>query len=212
MRTIAIIGAGGNAREIAGIIRDLGTFEFMGFLADGKGEYDSPVLGGFDWLESHDVDCLAMGIGNPKAKFSVGEMLGQRHPHIEWPALIHPTAYVGPTCCLEAGAIACVGAIATEHVRVRRFAQLNFGCTVGHEAEIGEASLINPGASISGGVRIGKRVMFGTGARVIQYINVGDDAVVGSGAVVIKDVPAGVKVVGVPAVEIRRRCIAQFSS
>ena len=51
MKTMAVIGAGGNSREIAGLIRDLGRYQFVGFLADRSGAYDSPVLGGFDWLE-----------------------------------------------------------------------------------------------------------------------------------------------------------------
>ncbi len=199
MKTIAIIGAGGNAREIAGLIRDLGRFDFLGFLADGQGKYDSTPLGDFDWLDTHRVDCLAMGIGNPKAKYSVGEMLRNRHPEIEWPVLVHPSAYVGGNCQLGSGAIVCIGAIATENVVLGRFAQLNFGCTVGHEANIESGSLVNPGASISGGVHLGKRVLVGTGARILQYINVGDDAVIGSGAMVNKDVPPAVTVVGVPA-------------
>jgi sugar O-acyltransferase (sialic acid O-acetyltransferase NeuD family) len=199
MKTIAIIGAGGNAREIAGLIRDLGILQFLGFLANTHGEHDSTTLGTLDWLNTHHVDCLAMGIGNPKSKFSIGEDLRARYPEIEWPVLVHPTAYVGPSCQLGPGTIVCVGAIATENVVSGPFVQLNFGCTVGHEAKIDSGSLINPSASISGGVHIGKRVLVGTGARVLQYLNVGDDAVVGAGAVVNNHVLPGVTVIGVPA-------------
>jgi sugar O-acyltransferase (sialic acid O-acetyltransferase NeuD family) len=203
MKKIAIVGAGGNAREIAGLIRDLGGYTFLGFIADRQGEHDSALLGGFDWPAEHELDCLAMGIGNPCAKLEVGRRLRRLYPKISWPSLVHPSAYVGPTCELSEGAIVCVGALATENVRVGSFSQLNFGCTVGHETRIGEGCLINPGANISGGVVLGDAVMIGTGAQILQYLTVGDGATVGAGAVVLKDVPPGRVVAGVPARELQ---------
>jgi sugar O-acyltransferase (sialic acid O-acetyltransferase NeuD family) len=198
-KSIAIIGAGGNAREIAGIIRDLGGYNFLGFLTDSSGKHDSPTLGTFDWLHANPVDCLAMGIGSPQAKLSVGRRLASAFPSIEWPVLIHPTAYVGPTCKLERGAIVCVRAVATEHVHVGEFAQLNFACMIGHEAIIGAGCIVNPGAGINGGVEIGEASMIGAGAQIIQYLKVGAHARVGAGAVVTHEVPDGATVKGVPA-------------
>lgn len=215
MKAIAVIGAGGNARETAGIIRDLGCYEFLGFLADETGQHDSPVLGGLDWLRANSVACLAIGIGSPKAKLTVGRGLAAEFPHIAWPVLIHPTAYVGPTCKLGRGVIVCVRAVVTENVHVEEFAQLNFGCTVGHDARIGAGCLVNPGSNISGGVEIGDGAMIGTGAQILQYRKVGCNCVVGAGAVVIRDVPCETTVVGVPAVERGRHrggCVRQESA
>jgi sugar O-acyltransferase (sialic acid O-acetyltransferase NeuD family) len=157
------------------------------------------LLGDFSWPEKNPVNCFAMGIGSPAAKLKVAQELIKRYPQIEWPALIHPTAFVGDSCKLGTGSVVCVRAVATVNVKIGEFTQLNFGCTAGHEAEIGAGTLVNPGANLAGGVKIGKRVMIGTGAQVLQYLAVGDDAIVGAGAVVTKDVPAGVTVVGVPA-------------
>jgi sugar O-acyltransferase (sialic acid O-acetyltransferase NeuD family) len=195
---IVVVGAGGNAREIAQICADL-DYKFLGFIADRFGEHDSDLLGDFSWPEKNHVDCFAMGIGSPSAKLRVAQELMQRYPLIQWPPLIHPSAYVGPSCRLERGAIVCVRALATVNVRVGEFAQLNFASTVGHETEIGAATLVNPGANLSGGVKTGSRVMIGSGAQVLQYRTIGDDAVVAAGAVVTQDVSPGVTVAGVPA-------------
>lgn len=197
-KTIVVVGAGGNAREIAQICSDLG-YSVLGFIADRRGEHDSELLGDFSWPERNGINCFAMGIGNPAAKLKVAQELMNRYPGIEWPALIHPSAYVGRSCTLSRGSIVCVRALATVNVRIGEFAQLNFGCTVGHESEVGTGTLINPGANVAGGVKIGERVMIGTGAQVLQYRSIGHDAIVGAGAVVTKDVPSGVTVVGVPA-------------
>jgi sugar O-acyltransferase (sialic acid O-acetyltransferase NeuD family) len=198
VKTLVVIGAGGNAREIAQVADRCG-YKVLGFVADGNGRYDSPVLGNEEWLQSHSVDCLAMGIGSPQLRVKVGSALAARFPHLEWPALVDPTAYVGSDSSLAPGSVVCVGAIATLNVSLGRFSQLNFGCTVGHETVIGDGCLINPGANISGGVSIGNCVLVGTGAQVLQYLSVGDGAVVGAGAVVTKSVPPGITVVGIPA-------------
>src|SRR5947208_3539723 len=77
MKTIAIVGAGGFAREVEWLIRSL-PYQFVGFLADQQGEYDSPVLGDFSWLELNHVDALAIAIGSPHARAALGNELKRR--------------------------------------------------------------------------------------------------------------------------------------
>ena len=199
MKKIAIVGAGGNARELADILRALPEFQALGFLADMQGQYDSPLLGDFDWPAANEVDAFAMGVGDPNTRLRVGQLLISRYPKVEWPVIVHPTAYVGNGVKLARGVVVCVRAIATTNIEVAEFAQLNFGCTVGHETRIGPGCLINPGANISGGVELGRSVLVGTGSQILQYVKVGDEARIGAGAVVTRDVPPGVTAVGVPA-------------
>jgi len=199
MKKIAIVGAGGNARELVDILRALPEFQVLGFLADTQGLHDSPLLGDFDWPAGNEVHAFAMGIGEPIHRLRLGQRLALTYPDVEWPVIVHPTAYVGRGVKLARGVVVCVGAIATTNIEVEEFSQLNFGCTVGHDTRIGPGCLINPGASLSGGVQLGRAVMVGTGSQVLQYVKVGDGARIGAGAVVTRDVPPGVTATGVPA-------------
>ena len=113
MKSIAIIGAGGNARELADMLRDLPEFRVLGYLTNMHGKYDSPVLGDFSWPATHEVDAFAMAIGDPISKFRVARELCERYPNVNWPVIVHPSAHVGSTVKLERGVIVCIGAVAT---------------------------------------------------------------------------------------------------
>lgn len=215
-KRIAVIGAGGFAREVEWLIADINrkkpTYEFLGFIVSDLskvGAHDSRerLLGDFDWLENHanTIDALAIGIGHPGARLKVGNDLSERFPEIEWPVLIHPTVIldfnsseVGP------GALLCAGTIGTVNLQIGSFSMVNLACTLGHETQLGRGCVLNPTVNVSGGVRIGDGVLVGTGAQLLQYVSIGDRAVVGAGAVVTKDVAPGDTVVGVPAKPLRK--------
>ena len=211
MKRIAILGAGGQAREISWLIRDINrdcpTYEFLGYIVSDvskPGKHDTPdqVLGDESWLSANSgkVDCLAIGIGTPAIRRTVADKLTKKFPEIAWPALVHPDSIVDlVTCTVDSGVLVCAGAICTTNVTLGPFSLINFGSTVGHDAQVGKACVVNPGANISGGVILEDGVLVGTGAQVLQYLRIGAGATVGAGAVVIHDVVTGSTVVGVPA-------------
>jgi len=210
---IAIVGAGGFAREVEWLIKDIGReramFQTMeplsvaGFLVSDpsqRGKNDAEALGDFSWLKQNRVEALAMGIGNPAVRLKLAAELQADFPSLKWPALIHPSVkYDSSSCTFAEGVTICAGNILTVNVCVKRFAMINLSCTVGHETIIGEGTVINPLCAISGGVKIGKRCLIGTHSAILQDLSIGDGAVVGSGAMVHRSVPAGVTVIGVPA-------------
>jgi sugar O-acyltransferase (sialic acid O-acetyltransferase NeuD family) len=211
-KRIAVIGAGGFARETAWLIEQINEeqmqMEFAGYVVSDLSrltERDSreQVIGDVNQLIANKgqvIDAAVIGIGNPQVRAQIGRMLEQRAPGLEQPALIHPSVIMQRhTCKVGKGVLLCAGVIATVNVEFADFSMCNLACTIGHESKIGVGTVLNPTVNVSGGVVLGDEVLVGTGSQLLQYVNVGDRAVVGAGAVVTKDVAAGVTVVGVPA-------------
>ena len=126
---IAVIGAGGMAREVASTIAWMNRveqrFEFVGYVVSDLsrlGDRDSrdEVVGDFDWLDQHrsSVDALAIGVGSPSVRLRLVRELGSLLNGISWPALIHPTAIIdlesatlGEGCFIGAGVVATVNVV-----------------------------------------------------------------------------------------------------
>ena len=199
------------ARELASALRWINkaedSFDFLGYLVSdtswlGPRDSSDQVIGSFDWLERHgeDIDALAMGVGSPALRLKLAAELKSRFGQLKWPVLIHPTAVIDlDSARLGEGCFIGARVTATVNITLEPFALCNFGSTLGHEAHIGQGSVINPGANVNGGVIIGDSVLVGSGAQILQYLQIGAGAIVGAGAVVTHDVPEGMTVIGVPA-------------
>ena len=204
-----VYGAGGLAREVEWLIHRINerqpTWRFEGYVVSDLAQqspYDSTdqIVGDESWLLSQKEMAVALGIGTPKHRVTIGRRLSQRLPDTAFPALVDPSAiYDKRTCSFEPGTIVTAGNVITANVVLHRFSFINLDCTIGHEATIGYGSVLNPSVNISGGVVLDTGTLVGTGAQILQYIRVGENAIIGAGAVVAKEVPANTTVVGVPA-------------
>lgn len=206
-KKIAVIGAGGLAREVAWVIDRItektGEWEMIGFLD--KQPPEGATLEGFPILDEQaflsalrkDV-CVACAIGSAKLREKVLEKyLG--HPHISFPVLVDPSAQIHRNAVLEKGVVICAGNVITTNVHIHEFVYLNLNCTVGHDSVIGRCAVINPGTNVSGNVTIGSGTEIGTNTSIIQGITVGEHVVIGAGAAVIRDLPSHCTAVGCPA-------------
>jgi UDP-3-O-[3-hydroxymyristoyl] glucosamine N-acyltransferase len=71
---------------------------------------------------------------------------------------------------------------------------------IGHNAVIGDHVVIVAQVAIAGSASIGNRVIIAGQAGVAGHLHVGDGAIIGPKAGVIKDIPAGLHVMGMPAI------------
>ena len=207
MKEIIIFGAGGLAREVAFVIKDINrispTWKILGFVETNRERVGTKIGDYSIFCKADDLSEMnvsaAIGIGDPPAIKEIFENFGNLQ-NISFPNIIHPgTIWDRDRISLGKGNIICAGNIFTTDIQIGNFNYFNLNCTYGHDIEIGDFCVFNPGINLSGGVKIGDGCLIGTGATILQYLNIGEGAVIGAGAVVTKDVAPKSVVVGAPA-------------
>ena len=210
MERVAIVGAGGFAREVLTLIKDINKvenkYEIVGFVDNNKEQiiHGLPVIGNDEEVnQSKEPLSLVIAVGEPNKKERICRKF--TNSLISFPELVHPSVIIGDTqsVSIGKGCIICAGCILTTDIKLGEFVTLNLQCTVGHDTVLGAYSSYMPTVNISGEVATGKSVYVGTGAKIINQVEIGEHTIVGAGAVVAKSLPANCTAVGVPAKPIK---------
>ena len=214
-KKIAIYGAGGFAREVLQIIRDINKYENrevwipLGYLVDD--EYISssiinglPILGSVEWLKKNKDVFVIIALGSSSLRQRVCHKI-ERDSENSFATIIHPRAWIGDQVEIGAGSIICAGALLTTNIKIGRHVHVNIGSTIGHDAILDEFVTLNPSVNISGNVRIDSGCEIGTGSVVIPQVRIAEWSIVGAGSVVTKSLVENVTAVGAPARVIKSR-------
>ena len=74
---------------------------------------------------------------------------------------------------------------------------------IGHNSKLGQFCIMAGQSGLAGSVTLGNGVMIGGSASITDHVTIGDGAIIGGGSGVTKDVPAGVTLLGYPAIDAR---------
>jgi sugar O-acyltransferase (sialic acid O-acetyltransferase NeuD family) len=201
-----VAGAGGHAREIAGILAELGETNGVYLFDDISASAPEVIWGTFPVVREASAarklllqDArFILGVGKPAYRKALYEKLIDLGgaPY----SVISPFAHVGRfNTILGDGLNIMTGAVITEDVVVGNGSLIHINASVHHDCRIGLFCELSPGCRLLGKVATGNCVSIGSNAVVLPGITIGDHAVIGAGAVVTKNVPAGTVVKGVPA-------------
>mgnify|MGYP001209362577 FL=1 len=207
--SIIIFGAGGFAREVAWLIRDINQqrpnnekFQIAGFV-----EHSSSRIGerlnGIPIITLNDAKKIPhakaiVAIGSPEIKARA--VREAEDAGLDFATLVHPTVlFDEDTVSIGTGSVICAGTILTVNITLGCHVIINLDCTVGHDCVLEDFVTISPGCHLSGYTNVHRSAYLGTGSVTVEGHHIGAEAVIGAGAVVVKDIPAGVTAVGVRA-------------
>jgi len=203
---VIILGAGGHARVLINMLR-LARHEIKGILTLdsslwGKSIEGIPVLGGDEILDHNPKHAIKLvnGIGSipdPARRIRIFEHF--KNEGFAFSTIVHPSAVLADDAIVSEGAQIMAGAVVQVGCRIGMNAIVNTGALVDHDCCLGDHVHLAPGVVLSGKVNIGCGTYVGTAAAFIEGICVGESAYVASGSVVVSNIPAGVRVMGVPA-------------
>jgi sugar O-acyltransferase (sialic acid O-acetyltransferase NeuD family) len=155
-----------------------------------------------DDFEPREGERYLFGFRGPKL-LPLRNLLASRFP-LRFSPLVHSAATVSAMAQLDEGVFVGAGVVIAPNVKIGAFAFVNRGATIGHDCDVGSCTIVGPAAAIASGVRLETGAVVGIGATILENLVIGEGSYVAAGAVVLKDVPAGMLVAGVPAVEKKR--------
>ena len=210
MENILLIGGGGHARDILGLVEhinaaSIATINVSAILDDEWvntkrfGGCEVELITGIEsnlHLEEYFIIC----IGYPKSRKILTDLAISRGLK-PYRALIHPSSNASSACRVGAGSAILGATSLSPNVIIGENSYISVGVILGHDTVVGDNVSIMPAAMVSGDVLIGSDVLVGAGATILQGLTIGEGATVGAGSLVTKNVRAGVTVVGVPAKE-----------
>lgn len=164
-----ILGAGGYGKTVADVARQLGSFDRVAFLDDGKTGPD--ILGKCqDYVALYHENVMiypAFG-DNARRMEWLARLTAEKIPV---PTLVHPTAYVSPTAQLGEGTVVLPKAVVNTGVQVGRGCIVNIGALIDHDTVIGDGTHLAPGAIVKAENRIaaGSKINSGEVVENRQY-------------------------------------------
>lgn len=204
MTRFAIIGGGGHAVSVLGMIPD--GYEAAGYVDTVPSEsFPLQWLGDDEAFMSRYPDmpvhiAVVMGCGG---SLSVRRRLIERYAGYTSPALISSSALVTPSSKIGDGCAIMHRAV-VNGAEVGGYSVINTGAILEHGVVAGSNLFVGPGAIVCGGVRIGDDVMIGAGAVVRNNITIPSDTIIGMGSVVTDSISEPGVYAGVPAKLIKR--------
>lgn len=105
--------------------------------------------------------------------------------------------------CVEIGANCCVDRAKFGNTIIGAGTKIDNLVQIAHNVVIGKCCLIIAQVGIAGSCKIGDGVVFGGQVGLVDNIEVGDGVMVGAGSAVMQSIPAGRKMFGTPATEIK---------
>lgn len=202
MDKIILIGYGGHAESMADSIRQLETYEIVGYTDKEPLDkmYDYPYLGDDSVLQSFfdkGIRYAAICIGYLGESYIRDDLYRMvKKIGYQLPAIIDKTAILANNRAVGEGSFIGKGAVVNARSSIGKMCIINTRAIIEHENQIGDFSHVSVNAVLCGNVSVADHVFIGANSTVIQGKRIQANSQIGAGSVVLDDVPENTKVYG----------------
>jgi sugar O-acyltransferase (sialic acid O-acetyltransferase NeuD family) len=206
MKRIGIIGSGDLGKLIAHHAPFCGNFEVVCFFDDfvklGSLVAGVSVEGGLKDIhsafEQGKFDELMVGIGYNHMDFRKS-IFEQFRGLIPFSVLIHHSAFVDPSVEIGQGSFILPGCTLDHNAAIGENVLLNTAVTIAHDTKIGNHSFLAPAAALAGKTEIGECCILGLNCTIIDNLRIGNFIRIAAGAVVLNSFEVPGMYAGIPA-------------
>ena len=162
MKKLLILGAGGYGKTVADLAQQLGRYDRIAFLDNGKSGPD--ILGScgeYAMFAGEDTEVYPAFGDNGLRMQWLEQLMGEGIPV---PTLIHPSAYVSPRAKIGPGTVILPLAVVNTGVTVESGCIVNIGSLIDHDCYLEAGVHLCPGVVVKAENRItaGSRLESGT--------------------------------------------------
>lgn len=189
---IAIIGAGGHAKEVYGSILEQGRESLIDgfyvepqYLDENKTLFNIPIKS----IEGLNVNkhSIHIAVGDPEFRARIYRSF--KNLSFTFETVIDPRANTSKLLgVIGEGSYLAPNSTITAEAKIGNCVIINTGAVVSHDCEIQDFCTISPGVILCGTVKIGERSFIGAGSVVREETQIGDRVILGMGSVVIKNI------------------------
>ena len=187
---IALIGAGGLAKEFLDVAQMLGH-EVVGTFSTSGSLNGIAHLGYLDDLlakrEAFDGVAIAIGIHNIdriKSRREIIDFLNEHH--IKHVSLVSPHSRIHSSVFLGDGVYIHHDVIISCDTYIGNNTIINTSARIGHDCKIGENVSVGPCVFIGGNTEIGNDVLIGVSSSIRDGLKIGNNCIIGMGSLVLK--------------------------
>ena len=161
MKKLLILGAGGYGKTIFDMAQQLGCYDKIAFLDDGRqGPNILGTCSEFSLFADESTEVYP-AFGNNEMRMRWLGILEEED--IAVPSLVHPRAYVSPTAKIGTGTMVLPMAVVNTGVSVGGGCIINIGALIDHDSVIEDGVHLAPGAIVKAENRIPEGVKIDSG-------------------------------------------------
>lgn len=201
MQKYVVIGTGGHANSILDLIRSTGgRVEYFFGIEDTVYQHkEIPVFELTKFKQFSSDYKYVFGIGDFTIRNRVFKEMRLDEQNLNFPPLIHPTAYVSNSASVGDGTVIFANSYIGPNSNIGKFCIVNTGAIIEHDCHLGDQNFLAPGTILAGNVTINNLCFIGMGSLISDGVSIGSESVIAANSFVNESISFGSFAAGTPA-------------